>query len=141
MVGDQDHQLRRELVARVAERLKERGVPVELVIYPGAFNDLDDILGRRAADVGGATLPYQHYKVIGFCNLTLADEAIRLNPYAGAFLPCRAVVFRPLGAGETIIVTARPSFLVNAVRVPGMERIMEQAEADIQAILKDVSGE
>lgn len=41
MVGDQDHQLRREQVARVAERLKERGVPVELVVYPGAQRAFD----------------------------------------------------------------------------------------------------
>lgn len=41
MVGDQDHQLRREQVVRVAERLKERGVPVELVVYPGAQRAFD----------------------------------------------------------------------------------------------------
>jgi carboxymethylenebutenolidase len=41
MVGDQDHQLRREQVVRVAGRLKERGVPVELVVYPGAQRAFD----------------------------------------------------------------------------------------------------
>jgi carboxymethylenebutenolidase len=41
MVGDRDHQLRRELVARVAERLKELGRPVELVVYPGAQRAFD----------------------------------------------------------------------------------------------------
>lgn len=41
MVGDQDHQLRREQVVRVAERLKERGVPAELVVYPGAHRAFD----------------------------------------------------------------------------------------------------
>jgi carboxymethylenebutenolidase len=41
MVGDQDHQLRREQVVRVAERLRERGVPVELVVYPGAQRAFD----------------------------------------------------------------------------------------------------
>jgi carboxymethylenebutenolidase len=41
MVGDQDHQLRRELVVRVAERLRQRGVDVELVVYPGAQRGFD----------------------------------------------------------------------------------------------------
>jgi carboxymethylenebutenolidase len=41
MVGDRDHQLRRELVVRVAERLKELGRPVELVVYPGAQRAFD----------------------------------------------------------------------------------------------------
>jgi carboxymethylenebutenolidase len=41
MVGDQDHQARREQVVRVAERLKERGVSAELVVYPGAQRAFD----------------------------------------------------------------------------------------------------
>lgn len=41
MVGELDHQLRREQVVRVAERLKERGAPVELVVYPGAQRAFD----------------------------------------------------------------------------------------------------
>lgn len=41
MVGDRDHQLRREQVARVAERLRERGIEVEVVVYPGAQRAFD----------------------------------------------------------------------------------------------------
>ena len=41
MVGDKDHQLRRELVIRVAERLRQHGTDVELVVYPGAQRGFD----------------------------------------------------------------------------------------------------
>jgi carboxymethylenebutenolidase len=41
MVGDRDHQLRREQVVRVAQRLRERGIDVELVVYPGAQRAFD----------------------------------------------------------------------------------------------------
>jgi carboxymethylenebutenolidase len=41
MVGDADHQLRREQVVRVAERLRQRGIEVELVVYPGAQRAFD----------------------------------------------------------------------------------------------------
>jgi len=41
MVGEKDHQLRRELVVRVAERLQQRGISVELVVYPGAQRAFD----------------------------------------------------------------------------------------------------
>jgi len=41
MVGDKEHQLRRELVVRVAERLQQRGLDVELVVYPGAQRAFD----------------------------------------------------------------------------------------------------
>ena len=41
LVGEKDHQLRRELVIRVAERLRQRGIGVELVVYPGAQRAFD----------------------------------------------------------------------------------------------------
>jgi carboxymethylenebutenolidase len=41
MVGDHDHQLRRELVVRVGERLAARGIRVEVVVYPGAQRAFD----------------------------------------------------------------------------------------------------
>ncbi len=41
MVGELDHQLRRDLVRRVAERLRQRGIEVELVVYPGAQRGFD----------------------------------------------------------------------------------------------------
>jgi carboxymethylenebutenolidase len=41
MVGELDHQLRREQVIRVAERLRQRGIDVELAVYPGAQRAFD----------------------------------------------------------------------------------------------------
>ena len=54
MVGDKDIELRRELVIRVANRLKELGRSVELVVYPGAqrafdFRRVDRTLGDDLA--------------------------------------------------------------------------------------------
>jgi len=48
MVGEKDHQLRRELVIRVAERLQQRGIDVELVVYPGAQRAFDFRRNDRA---------------------------------------------------------------------------------------------
>jgi carboxymethylenebutenolidase len=41
MVGERDHQLRRELVVRAGQRLRELGRPVEVVVYPGAQRGFD----------------------------------------------------------------------------------------------------
>jgi carboxymethylenebutenolidase len=53
-VGEREQELRRTLVIRVAERLKERGRPVELFVYPGAqrafdFRTADRTLGDDLA--------------------------------------------------------------------------------------------
>lgn len=104
-------------------------------------NDMDDTLARRAADIGGPPLPYERYKIVGFCSLTLADEGLRLSPDVGAFFPCRAVVFKARGAAETTVVAFRPMFLVTAVDTPGIERILRQAEADVLEILGEVAAD
>ena len=53
-VGEREQELRRTLVIRVAERLKEHGRPVELFVYPGAqrafdFRTVDRTLGDDLA--------------------------------------------------------------------------------------------
>lgn len=104
------------------------------------INELDETLERRAADVGAPPLAYERYKVVGFCNLTLADAAVRANPHVGAFLPCRAAVYRERGARETTIVAFRPSFLAAALG-EGIQRVMRQVEADLLAILVEVAAD
>jgi uncharacterized protein (DUF302 family) len=123
-----------DVLTTLQEAIKRRNYVVT------SINDLDDTLRRRGADVGGPSFDYERYKVVGFCNLTLADEAIRVNPHVGAFLPCRAVVYRERGARETTVVALRPHFLAPALGAP-MERVMRQAEADILAILAEVAAE
>lgn len=106
------------------------------------INHMDDTLRRRAADLGDPAPDFERYKIVGLCNLTLADHAIRANPYVGVFLPCRALIYRARGTSETVVVTFRPSFLAPALG--GVERmgpVMAQAEADLLAILAEVAAD
>lgn len=123
-----------EVMALLREAIQRRNYVVTGV------NELDETLERRAADVGAPALGYERYKVVGFCNLTLADEAVRANPHVGAFLPCRAAVYRERGARETTIVAFRPSFLAAALG-EGIQRVMRQVEADLLAILSEVAAD
>jgi uncharacterized protein (DUF302 family) len=102
-------------------------------------NDLDDTLAQRAADVGGPPLPYKRYKIVGFCNLTFADEAIRVSPHVAAFMPCRAVLYREPGASRTTIVMFRPSFLAAGLGDAGLVALMRRVEADMLAILQELT--
>jgi carboxymethylenebutenolidase len=70
-VGERDQELRRELVIRVAKRLKELGRPIELFIYPGAqrafdFRRADRTLGDDLAreDAHNRTAIFLH-RVLG----------------------------------------------------------------------------
>ena len=123
-----------DVMTSLQEAIKRRNYVVT------GINDLDDTLAQRSRDVGGPPLPWERYKVVGFCNLTLADEAIRRNPSVGAFMPCRAVVYQERGARETTVIAFRPSFMGQGLG-ERMERLMQQVEADILAILAEVAAD
>lgn len=131
-------------VVRVAvpfdEALSSLQAAIERLNYTiTGINDLDDRLARRAAEVGGPPLPYARYKVVGFCNLTLADAAIRLSPYVAAFMPCRAVLYQAPGASRTTVAMFRPSFLAAGLNDAALTRLMVRVEADMLAILQELS--
>jgi uncharacterized protein (DUF302 family) len=106
--------------------------------FVAGTNHLDDTLRRRAAELG-TRFDFDHYKVLSFCNLTLADEALRAHPYVGAFMPCRVAVFAQKGSPDVIIVTMRPTFLSRLFRSPEVERLARRVEADVLAILEMVA--
>lgn len=124
-----------DVLAVFLEEIKRRNYVVTGV------NHLDDTLARRLAAIGGAPLGYERYKIVGFCNLALAEKAIRQDPHVGALMPCRAVVFKRPGVPETTIATFRPSFLATALGLQGMDRLLGEADADILAILARMVGE
>jgi uncharacterized protein (DUF302 family) len=124
-----------EVLTSLQEAVKRKNYVVTGV------NDMDDTLARRAVEIGAAPLPYERYKIVGFCNLTLADQGLRISPDVGVFFPCRAVVFKARGAAETTVVAFRPMFLAPALDRPGMEAILRQAEADVLEILAEVAAD
>ena len=103
-------------------------------------NHLDDALRRRAADLG-RSFDFDHYKILSFCNLTLADEALGADPAVGAFMPCRLVLFSSKGSPEVVILTMRPTFLARVFRSTEVQRLATRVEADVVAILEMVAAD
>lgn len=96
--------------------------------------------GRRAADLGGS-FEFDHYKIVSFCNLTLADQVLRVEPGVGVLMPCRLVVFARKGSPDVVVVGLRPTFLSKIFKSPEMQRIAEIVEGDMVQILRMVAPE
>lgn len=129
-------------VVRLKAPLSEVLTALEVAIarrnyFLAGTNNLDDTLRRRAADLG-TSFGFEHYKILSFCNLTLADEALRVHPYVGAFMPCRLAVFAKTGSPDVVIVTMRPTFLAKIFKSQEMERLAQAVEADVLEILRMV---
>lgn len=108
--------------------------------FVAGTNHLDDTLRRRAAELG-TRFDFDHYKILSFCNLTLAAEALKAHPYVGAFMPCRLAVFALKGSPAVLIVTMRPTFLSRLFKSPEVQRLASQVEADVLAILGMVAAD
>lgn len=108
--------------------------------FVAGINHLDDTLRRRAADLG-RSFDFDHYKILSFCNLTLADEALAADPAVGAFMPCRLVLYSRKGSPEVVILTMRPTFLARVFRSTEVQRLATRVEADVVAILEMVAAD
>ena len=132
-------------VLRVRSPLPEVLAAVETAIarqnyFVAGTNHIDDTLRRRAADLGGS-FEFDHYKILSFCSLTLANEALRADPAVGVFMPCRLVLFARKGSPEVTILTMRPTFLSRVFRSSAVERLASRVEADVVAILEMVAAD
>jgi uncharacterized protein (DUF302 family) len=105
----------------------------------GRVNDLDDALRRRASELGGS-FEFDRYKILSFCNLTMAAEALAADPRVGALMPCRLAVFAPRGSSQVVVVTPRPTFLLGPSPPEALRRLAAQVEADVLEIL-DMVGD
>jgi uncharacterized protein (DUF302 family) len=133
------------LVVRVREPFEEVLRLLEAAIarrnyFVAGTNHLDDTLRRRAAELGGG-FPFDHYKIVSFCSLSLAQEALETHPYMGAFMPCRLAVFVARGSAEVTIVSVRPTFLSRALGAPEVARLATRVEEDVLEILEMVAGD
>lgn len=133
------------LVLRVKAPFQEVLAALEAAVarrnyFVVGINHLDNTLRRRAADLG-TSFDYDHYKIVSFCSLTLADEALRAEPAVGAFMPCRLALYVRKGSPEVVIVTMRPTFLARVFRSSDVERLATRVEADVVAILEMVAAD
>ncbi len=79
-----------------------------------------------------------HYKIIGYCNLSLAGEALRINPNIGVFMPCRLAVYQKTGSKKVVIAAMRPTYMARVFKDPRVKKMAEEVEKVLLRILDAV---
>ncbi|MFP6869476.1 MAG: DUF302 domain-containing protein [Nitrospinota bacterium] len=103
--------------------------------FVGEMTNVDTGLKKRGElkKVGVA-----HYKIIGYCNLSLAGQALRINPNIGVFMPCRLAVYQKTGSKEVIVAAMRPTYMARVFKDPGVKKMAEEVEKVLLRILDAV---
>lgn len=103
------------------------------------ITNVDEGMSKRA-ELMKVPFDFAHYKVIGYCALTIGVQALQQDPNIGAFMPCRFAVYQPKNQEAVTIVSLRPTYMSRVFRNLEVQRLAQQVEADTIAILKAVAG-
>ena len=103
--------------------------------FVGEITNVDSGLSKRGelAKVG-----VTHYKIIGYCNLSLAGKALRINPNIGVFMPCRLAVYQKTGSKKVTIAAMRPTYMARVFKDRGVREMAAEVEKVLLRILDAV---
>lgn len=92
-------------------------------------SDIYKGLGARDVRMG-------EYTIIEFCNLTLAEKALKADLRFGLLMPCRAAVYED--KDEVVIMTMRPTFIVKYLGDESLLSIAQDIERQVIGIIDAV---
>ena len=91
--------------------------------------DLKQTLSTKGIEIG------RECRVYDVCNPHAASEALMQDMTASAVLPCRISVFSQ--GGKTVLATVRPTDLMRATGLTGIDTLAEDIERDIVAMMDE----
>ena len=111
-----------EVFENVSSSLASLNFPVVNV------RDYKKIFAERFRQTGGGKMPFQNYRIIEFCNLTMGIEALSTDLRTGIFMPCRMVLFQENGKSLVTLMTVNPKFITGQLENPKMAKFAERLE-------------
>jgi uncharacterized protein (DUF302 family) len=91
--------------------------------------DLKQALSTKGIEIG------RECRVYDVCNPQAASKALMQDMTASAVLPCRISVFSQ--GGKTVLATVRPTDLMRATGLTGIDTLAEDIERDIVAMMDE----
>ena len=119
-----------ELLDDLAKEIEVRNYRVTRIY------DIDNIFEQPERGID-ATLAFERYKIVEFCNLGSCAELISQDLRAGVFMPVRFVVYRKAGAPDVSISFLKPSAFARRFDSPRLTALA----ADLQRDMTDVVDE
>ena len=93
--------------------------------------DLKQTLSAKGIEIG------QECRVYDVCNPQAASKALTQDMTASAILPCRISVFSQ--DGKTVLATVRPTDLMRATGLTGVDALAEEIERMIVAMMNEAT--
>ena len=100
--------------------------------------DIDNIFEQPERGIG-ATITFERYKIVEFCNLGSCAELISQDLRAGVFMPVRFAVYRRAGATDVSISFFRPSAFARRFDSSRLAALANDLERDMIGVLDEMA--
>lgn len=99
--------------------------------------DIDNIFEQPERGIG-ATITFERYKIVEFCNLGSCAELISQDLRAGVFMPVRFVVYRKAGASDVSISFLKPGAFARGFDSPRLSALATDLEKDMTDVVDEL---
>ena len=99
--------------------------------------DIDNIFEQPERGID-ATITFERYKIVEFCNLGSCAELISQDLRAGVFMPVRFVVYRKAGASDVSISFLKPSAFARRFDSPRLTALATDLEGDMTDVVDEL---
>ena len=120
-----------ELLDDLAKEIEVRNYRVTRIY------DIDNIFEQPERGID-ATITFERYKIVEFCNLGSCAELISQDLRAGVFMPVRFVVYREAGASDVSISFLKPSAFARQFDSPRLSALATDLERDMTDVVDEL---
>ena len=120
-----------ELLDDLAKEIEVRNYRVTRIY------DIDNIFEQPERGID-ATITFERYKIVEFCNLGSCAELISQDLRAGVFMPVRFVVYRKAGASDVSISFLKPSAFARRFDSPRLSALAADLERDMTDVVDEL---
>ena len=121
-----------ELLDDLAKEIEVRNYRVTRIY------DIDNIFEQPERGID-ATITFERYKIVEFCNLGSCAELISQDLRAGVFMPVRFVVYRRAGTSDVSISFLKPSAFARGFDSPPLAEMAALLERDMTEVLDELA--
>lgn len=100
--------------------------------------DIDNIHDRLEQGIE-ATVGFQRYKIVEFCNLNSCSELISANLLSGVFMPVRFVVYKEKGHAGAHIAFLKPTAFARLFDSKPLTSVAYRLNKDMTDVLEEVA--
>lgn len=120
-----------ELLDDLAKEIEVRNYRVTRIY------DIDNIFEQPERGID-ATITFERYKIVEFCNLGSCAELISQDLRAGVFMPVRFVVYRKAGTSDVSISFLKPSAFARQFDSPRLTALATDLEGDMTDVVDEL---